>query len=71
MSAARPSGQGDYAALRAQLDGRVPDGAQRQLVLVDTPARLFKFAAPAILNAIDHATGKRIRELPATPDKLL
>jgi xanthine dehydrogenase YagR molybdenum-binding subunit len=27
--------------------------------------------APAILNAIHHATGRRIRELPATPDKLL
>jgi xanthine dehydrogenase YagR molybdenum-binding subunit len=28
-------------------------------------------AAAAIANAIYHATGKRIREIPITPDKLL
>ena len=27
--------------------------------------------APAIINAIYHATGRRVRELPATPDKLI
>jgi xanthine dehydrogenase YagR molybdenum-binding subunit len=27
--------------------------------------------APAITNAIYHATGRRVRELPATPDKLI
>jgi xanthine dehydrogenase YagR molybdenum-binding subunit len=27
--------------------------------------------APAIANAVYHATGVRVRELPITPDKLL
>jgi xanthine dehydrogenase YagR molybdenum-binding subunit len=26
---------------------------------------------PAIANAIYHATGRRVRELPAAPDKLI
>ena len=34
-----------------------------ELGMVDIPA--------AIANAVFHATGKRIRELPITPDKLL
>jgi xanthine dehydrogenase YagR molybdenum-binding subunit len=28
-------------------------------------------AAAAIANAVYHATGKRVRDLPITPDKLL
>jgi xanthine dehydrogenase YagR molybdenum-binding subunit len=28
-------------------------------------------AAAAVANAVYHATGRRIRELPITPDKLL
>lgn len=28
-------------------------------------------AASAVANAIYHATGKRVRDLPITPDKLL
>jgi xanthine dehydrogenase YagR molybdenum-binding subunit len=27
--------------------------------------------APAILNAVYNATGKRVRDLPVTPDKLM
>jgi aldehyde oxidoreductase len=27
--------------------------------------------APAILNAIHHATGARIRQIPATPDRVV
>jgi CO/xanthine dehydrogenase Mo-binding subunit len=27
--------------------------------------------APAIANAVDHATGKRVRDLPITVEKLL
>jgi hypothetical protein len=27
--------------------------------------------APAVANAVYHATGRRVRELPITPDKLL
>lgn len=36
-------GKVQYTALRSQLDAWVPDAAERRIVLVDTPARLFRF----------------------------
>jgi xanthine dehydrogenase YagR molybdenum-binding subunit len=32
---------------------------------------LFSLAAAAVANAVYNATGRRVRELPITPDKLL
>ena len=45
-------------------DGEGPYGAKGlgEHVLIPT--------APAILNAIRHATGAEVRDLPATPDKV-
>ena len=51
-------------------------------ILIEDPSRLGPFGAkgigeqaliptaPAILNAIHHATGARIRRVPATPDRV-
>lgn len=36
----------DFASSRALLDSWVPDAAQRQRILVDTPAALFRFRQP-------------------------
>jgi len=38
---------------------------------VKASVRLRSEVAAAVANAIYHATGKRIRDLPITPDKLL
>ena len=36
-------GKVKYTALRSQLDGWVPDPAERRIVLVESPASLFRF----------------------------
>ena len=36
-------GKVDYAAMRSDLDAWLPDPAERRIVLVETPAKLFRF----------------------------
>ena len=54
-----------HRALKAQAAAAAADDAQRR-----TSAGILGVAA-AVANAVFHATGKRVRDLPITLDKLL
>ncbi len=49
----------------------LPDGGLRLGALARNSDTADPGAAAAVANAIYHATGKRIREAPITPDKLM
>ncbi len=61
----------------------IDDTPEITTLLVEVPSRLGPFGAkglgetamlpiaPAIINAVSRATGVRVREIPATPEKIL